>query len=135
MTQESYHVKVNREAREELLAFFKEQVAVGYRCFINTSADSTYGMIVLEDEVMDISYNRMEGWQYTNNYVPSTGNGSGCRCNDIKANNLSMETLRIHQAGCNIFMYRLRAQPYKSVEVALSSILKRSGWQYQEVEI
>lgn len=125
------------EAREALLQFFMEMVEKGYRCFISATdlVGSVYGIVVLENTVMDISLEYFGGWNYSLNYKPSKGNGSGCRCNDIALNDLSYETLRVHEKGCVEFARKLKAEMYPTTEACLKYTLEHYKGIYEEVTL
>lgn len=131
MRREAY-----KQARENLISFMTGMVAKGYRCFINTEdrfGQNAYGIIVLPNHIMSISLDYFEGWHYSICYKPSSKNGSGCRCNDIKVNDLSEETLMLHYHSCLAFARKLDAEFYPTVEKHLEAYMKHYSGQYEEV--
>lgn len=111
----------------EILKLAKEN---GCECYITPGDDAyDYGFIIFPDDVvMYVQNGDFWGFDFSIQYVPSQGNGTGCRCNEESVSFVDwLELMKQKRNGLTFANY-LGAKMYKSADE-----WKRKHWNFDKM--
>lgn len=111
----------------EILKLAKEN---GCECYITPGDDAyDYGFIIFQDDVvMYVQNGDFFGWDFCIEYIPSQGNGSGCRCNNESITAVDWDELLHQKTEGLAYARELGARLYPS-----AATFKAKHWKFDEM--
>ena len=125
--------------KEFFSALAEEIKPVGYRCFVYQNDHSIWMSVITPDNHwLEIFRGRYGGFDIVFQYAPSKDFGTGCKCNEIATNEITVETLKqAVRYGLNFSIFSKKYRTSKKPEYYYDgyTAMKNSHFGNQYIEI